>query len=118
MVIDQDEETVDLNFKSWSVKSVSSRKIQVDLEFEEPLEVSQGDYADLLVVQANFKEFKDENGNHLPESLVKKKDLPRMFGSKKSALAIGGASDSLYTATASVSIINLAAMFLLKASIN
>ena len=50
---------IDDNLVSWTVSSVSKRLIRLELEFESPLEVSQGDNPDILVVQAELSQYKD-----------------------------------------------------------
>ena len=49
----------DENLVSWNVTSVERRLIRLDLEFESPLEVSQGDNPDILVVQAQLSQYPD-----------------------------------------------------------
>ena len=40
MMVNQDNEVVDDNFKGYSVSSVTSTEIKLQLEFDDPLEVS------------------------------------------------------------------------------
>ena len=47
-----DEQKFDKNLVSWTISSVTSKLILIDLEFDSPLQVSQGDAPDELVVQA------------------------------------------------------------------
>ena len=57
----------------------------INLEFNRPLLVSQGDKPDQLVIRMNFSRFKDVNGVALPDYDVKIKDMPLQVGSKAEA---------------------------------
>ena len=50
LMVNQDEELVDTNLLNWTVTSVQQELIQIKLEFKQPLEVSQGDEPDYLVI--------------------------------------------------------------------
>ena len=50
LMVNQDEELVDGNLLNWTVTSVEQELILIKLEFEQPLEVSQGDEPDYLVI--------------------------------------------------------------------
>ena len=54
-----DEQKFDKNLVSWTISSVTSQLIVLDLEFDSPLQVSQGDSPDELVVQAQLSEYHD-----------------------------------------------------------
>ena len=41
---------IDTNLKSWTIKSIEPSKIEVLLDFANPLEVSQGDIPDKLII--------------------------------------------------------------------
>ena len=56
-----DEETIDTNLKGWDIVSVSSKLIEIDLTFDQPLQVSQGSESDKLIVQVGLSEYPDEN---------------------------------------------------------
>ena len=45
-----EEEELDQNLGSWEIVSVSDTLIEIDLHFEEPLLVSQGDQYEQLIV--------------------------------------------------------------------
>ena len=45
--------------KSWTPNVINEREIELQLEFVEPLAVSQGDENDKLVVMMEFKDFPD-----------------------------------------------------------
>ena len=76
MMISGDTEEVDDNLTGWQLFSISSTKIEIDLEFEEPLEVSQGDSPDKLLLICNLEELKDENLNSMPPGIIKILDIP------------------------------------------
>ena len=46
------------------------------LNFTKPLHVSSGDHPDLLLIQMDLSEYKDEHGKSLPDSLVKYVPIP------------------------------------------
>ena len=50
MMLSGDKEEFDGNLLSWKLVSISPTLMEVDLEFYKPLEVSQGDIADKIVV--------------------------------------------------------------------
>ena len=55
--------------------------IGIELEFEFPLEVSQGDSPDTLVVQMELSEYLDQDGLSLPKRVVRSKSIPAQIGS-------------------------------------
>ena len=57
IMLSGDDEEIDDNLTSWTVKSVKSELINVKLEFRSPLEVSQGDYPDKIVIQAGLSDY-------------------------------------------------------------
>ena len=72
-----DELIEDENLLSWEIVSVSSTLIEIDLEFENPVQVSQGDNNDRLITQVALSRYPDENQNRLPASIYRIKDIPR-----------------------------------------
>ena len=117
-MVNQDEELVDTNLLNWTVTSVQQELIQIKLEFKQPLEVSQGDEPDYLVIQAQLSAFDDEFGQRLPESRIKRKDLPRMFASQSQAETINQASSSTFYASSSISAVNFTLSIAIKASMH
>lgn len=61
------------------------QEIDIKLEFENPLNISQGDEPDFAVVILNFARFKTEDGQKLPDGIIKKVPLPAQFASEESA---------------------------------
>ena len=45
---------------SWSLMALTSTEIEVSLSFSDPLNVSAGDSPDLLLVQLDLSEYKDD----------------------------------------------------------
>ena len=92
--------------------------MELKLEFNQPIEVSQGDQPDFIVVQASLSEFPDENGNYLPDSFLKKMELPRMFTSHSQALGVSGATITMRGTTTSMSALTVVSRFTMKASLS
>ena len=76
MMISGDTEEIDDNLIDWKLVSVDSEKLEIDLEFREPILVSQGDSPDRILIQIEMEGYKDENGNSLPPGLLKQKEIP------------------------------------------
>ena len=77
MMLSGEDEAIDLNLLSWTIVKVTSQQIEISLKFERPLEVSQGDEPDKLLVQAGLSKFLDENLQRLEKSIVRMKEIPR-----------------------------------------
>ena len=75
-MISGETKQLDDNLISWKLVSAEPSKLEIDLEFREPIEVSQGDLPDKLLIQIEMAQFKDEFGNNLPPGLLKETDLP------------------------------------------
>ena len=84
-MISGETERVDPNLLSWIITKVTSKKIEIDLVFDKPLEVSQGDYPDKLAVQASLSQFADKNGKSLEPRLIRTKDIPRQISTAEEA---------------------------------
>ena len=76
------------NLEGWQIVSVSSELIEIDLNFVKPLEVSQGEAKDRLIVQVSLHQFPDDNDNRLPISVNRIKEIPLQFSSKSEAEAV------------------------------
>ena len=50
VMINGDTQEIDSNLLQWTVTEASSSKINIRLTFEQPLLVSQGDAADILLI--------------------------------------------------------------------
>ena len=61
---------------SWEIESLTSSLLRIQLYFPNPLYVSQGDTADILIVIVELGEFKDIYGQKLPDSVLLKVLLP------------------------------------------
>ena len=77
VMMKSDEDEIDDNLTGWEIVSVNEKLIEVDLNFRDPLLVSQGDAYDRLVVQIALSMYPDENQNRLPVSVNRIKDIPR-----------------------------------------
>jgi len=55
----------------WELLYIGSDGFEIQLNFTSPLEISSGEEPDLLLIQLDLRNFEDENGNKLPESVVK-----------------------------------------------
>ena len=66
IMLSGETEDIDKNLLGWTVVSVISTEIVIDLEFESKLEVSQSDDPDNLFIQANLELFKATNGKTFP----------------------------------------------------
>ena len=60
----------------WELISLNENGLELQLDFPSPLKVSTEDDPDLLLVQLDMSQFKDQNGNSLPDSLVKYVPIP------------------------------------------
>lgn len=82
-----ESESIDENLQSWQVVSISPTLIKVELEFKDPLQVSQGDTPDQVVIQAQLSQYPAENKLRLPASVVRSKDITPQIKSKAEAEA-------------------------------
>ena len=71
--------------KGWELISISKDGIDFKFEFNKPLQVSTGEEPDLILVQLDMSEFKDENGNKLQDSLLKYSTIPTQIASEEEA---------------------------------
>ena len=55
----------------WELLYIGSDGFEIQLNFTSPLQISSGEEPDLLLIQLDLSDFEDENGNKLPESVVK-----------------------------------------------
>ena len=96
LMLSGEDESVDPNLLSWTISKVTSQQISINLEFERPLEISQGDEPEKIVVQAGLSRYLDQNLQRLEKSIVRMKDVPRQIGSaaEAEAMASTGAATS------------------------
>ena len=74
------------------VTHVEPKKILIKIDFAEPLKVSQGEMSHVFYIQAQLGQFSTKSGKKLPDSIVKRRELRRMFASEAEAAAIEDAS--------------------------
>ena len=97
-----EEEEEDENLRSWQIVSVAPKLIEVDLEFDKPIYVSQGEVADKLIVQVGLSDYPDEFDATLPASVNRVKDIPLQVSSQEEAEAVGEVGSSTHEASTSV----------------
>ena len=95
----------------WQVTSVESKLIELQLEFDKPLNVSQSELPDALLVQAMLSAFPDENGNFLPPAVMKRKEIPIQFPSQSEAETVEGSALTAMSACASISTVRVVLSF-------
>ena len=98
-MLNGDTELIDKNLLSWTVVSVSSTKIFIDLTFEKPLSVSAGDFPDTILIQVSLSAFTDQNGLRMPPSVLKQRQIPIQFSSSEEAITYGNLSDNFSETT-------------------
>ena len=72
----------------WELVSLTEDGIDIKLNFTNPVALSGDDQPDLLLIQLDLSEFEDENGNKLPDSLIKYMDIPTQMGSEEEAKTV------------------------------
>jgi len=65
--------------------SLDSEGFKIKLNFTSPLQVSAGDEPDLLLIQLDLSDYEDENGQKLPESIIKYSQIPAQISSQEEA---------------------------------
>ena len=83
MIRSESGETLRGNLTSWTVSNATSKEIKIELQFDQPLHVSQGDQPDKLLVMINFDGFNDIYGGNLLPRILKLKNLPPQIASSK-----------------------------------
>ena len=76
------------NLLSWNVTVATGLQIDVSLIFGNPIEVSQGETPDELLVRFKVGKWTDTDGLTLPPNLIKKVNLPTLLVSAGQALAL------------------------------
>ena len=73
----------------WELKSITSEGIEIDITFDNPVQVSQDFEADFALVQIEgFDRFSDASGKSLPEKILKRITVPAQFASAEDAFVI------------------------------
>ena len=60
----------------WDLLSFGPDGIDFRLNFTNPIYISTGDEPDLLLIQLDLSDYKDVNGQSLPDSVVKYLPIP------------------------------------------
>ena len=63
--------------RDWDISAFDSYGFDFNLNFEDPIEVSQNDRPDMVFIQLSLGEFKDVAGRSLPQSVIKATEIPR-----------------------------------------
>ena len=85
MLVSTEDENVSDNLKGWGPISMSEYQIEIQLDFRDPLYVSEGEILDNLVLIVTMGDFYDEDGQTLSKVLPLQKPVPRQIGSKTEA---------------------------------
>ena len=73
------------SISDWKLTGLNSDGFEIQLDVQNPLLMSQDVDPDYLLIQLSLSKFKDSNDQSLPESLIKKKDIPRQMASQEDA---------------------------------
>ena len=117
MMLSGEDEAIDPNLLSWTINTVSSQLIEIKLEFERPLEISQGDEPEKLVVQAGLSRYLDQHLQRLEKSIVRMKDIPRQIGSASEAAAMASTGAATSSAAIGASAVQLIVAFVMQAGL-
>lgn len=85
--------------KSWSIRYLNPKEMKINLDFIKPVEVSQGDEPDVLIVLfEHFNVFRGGNGLPLEDDILLRVLIPRQFPSASEVMMVGNLSESTDTA--------------------
>ena len=73
---DEDELREEPIMDEWNLDSIGPDGIEFTLNFTNRVETSAGEEPDLLLIQLDLSDYKDVNGQPMPESLVKSIRIP------------------------------------------
>ena len=76
-----EEDLSDSILLSWSLESLTSRQMNIKLEFKNPVQISQGYTPDILILVIELSKFKDVNGQSLEENAMFRILIPPQFAS-------------------------------------
>ena len=106
-----EEVTTEPILNTWEIITVESESMEIQLNLSDPISVSAIDGSDVIFVQLNMSEYKSENGQGLPESVVKWRDIPCQMASQAQADTVAAQGEtgvrSAQTATSLNFIISL-----------
>ena len=101
-MIEGDEEISSENLRSWRITSITKTQLKISLRFFKPINVSQGDIKDSLLVFVNLRSFKDGNGVNFPRFLFLNEILPPQNPSADEIEAVQASGDAAATGTAAI----------------
>ena len=111
------ERQINNNLKHWTIESVSGKRIDIQLQFEKPLEVSQEDAPDQLFFQIRMSMWQTKNNKSLPELVVETKNIIRQVKSETEVDTVSDAGKATDASVATGISVNSAASFAMKASL-
>ena len=76
LMISGDTNEFDSNLLSWKLIELTPTLMKIEIVFERPLEVSQGERPDQIIVQVELSKYQDSNGLSLPCNVLRVKDIP------------------------------------------
>lgn len=112
------EETSLSRLQDWSITSVDSEWIKIKLQFEAPLEVSQGEESDLLFILANLQAYPDVDGLTLPQNFYQEVALPKLFASDKQQQTLSTVREAVASSAKSAVALNGVLQLVMNASAN
>ena len=83
--INQQGESLALDDVKPIIRVKDGQDIDIKLQFDNPLMISQGDEPDFAVVILNLGDIELEDGTKLPNGIIKRIPLPAQFASEESA---------------------------------
>ena len=83
--INQQGESLALDDVKPIIRVKDGQEIDIKLQFDNPLMISQGDEPDFAVVILNLGDIELEDGTKLQDGIIKRVPLPAQFSSEESA---------------------------------
>jgi len=102
----------------WDLLGFGPNGIDFRLNFTKPIYISTGDEPDLLLIQLDLSDYKDVNGQSLPDSVVKYMPIPSQMSSQEEAEAVTEQGSTTSEATKTSVLSNVAVNILLGSSMN
>ena len=98
-------ETDQGNLESWNVTSVEQNWIKIDLKFDKPQLVAQGENEDILVVTLQFNNITDIYRQQLPDCVIKMKNIPPQLEDASATKKVASFSQGIVSAVMVVSLV-------------
>ena len=113
-----DELVEDNNLLRWEIVSVNKEMVEIDLFFNRPLHVSQGDDPEKLIVQMQLSSFQEKNQATIPLVVNKIKDIRPQASSSTEAEVLSDIGGVTLVAAASTCAVELVKSFLKQSSLS